>query len=109
MGAGQIRRSALRRSDSDLRLEQAGAFAGRTPARFRQAIFAEHETAVLASRRNDLDAMTYGLGRSQRVMQFLFHVTATQAHVPRNRRRRSRSVGEQVNELATKCHWEWSE
>jgi len=53
--------------DADLRLEQARALAGRTPAWFAQSILVKHETTVLASRWKHFDVMSRGDSGAQRV------------------------------------------
>jgi len=72
--------------DPDLRLEQARPLAGWTPAWFRQAVFTKHETTVLASRRDHFNVMSCGDSGSQRVTKILFHVAATETHLPGDRR-----------------------
>ena len=63
------------------RLEQPRPLARRTTARLCQTIGAEGESAVLTPGRNDLDPVTGGGRRPERVVQVFFDLVTANAHL----------------------------
>lgn len=99
---GDARLYRLRRphqNDAHLRFEHPGAAAGGALSRPRQPGFIELEAADTASRRFDHDLMPCRARRTDQMSQVVLDVSTLQTELSRNRRHRSRPIGEDVQKI----------
>src|SRR5215217_4604362 len=94
--AGRFPVGTLRGLDRDHRFLDAARLARRTTTRLGEALRAELEAARLAAGRQDRDPVAARRRRSQEVLQVLFDIVPPEPELVRQRRHRSRLLGEQL-------------
>jgi len=92
-------------TDSDQRLDNPRSFTRWTSSRLHQSIFSKREVAVSASSGDNLDSVTCCGGGPQRAPQVVLDLAPAQAHLARQRRRRTWFMGYQLDQLAPEHRW----
>src|SRR6185503_17730905 len=90
--------------DTDHRFEQARGLAHGAASGLEQPVFGKDEVARLAARRHDLDVVSGGARRTQRVAQVVLDISSPHAQLARERGDRTKLVRQQIDQLPPVGH-----